>query len=112
MTTFNKYEDGNHLLTIQKLHNDILQMNRNPAFEEMISTLNLKNEGTALDFGEWVDFICKFCMYEVSDMLVFIYTMFEVNSRCDYDRFKAFCYNMVVFNLYIFIIYIYIYIYI
>ena len=94
---FLKHEDEkNKLLSVEKLYTEVLQIERNPACDYMIASMDLKNNN-ALDFGEWVDFVCKFCMYQVSDMLIFIFSTFEKDNRCNFDEFKAFCYAMVKF---------------
>jgi len=88
------FEDEKGLVTIEKLHNDILCLKRNPLCDQMISLMNIEYGGNAFSFGDWVNFICKYCMYGVSEMLLLVFMMFEENERCNFAQFKQFCQTM------------------
>lgn len=82
-------------MTLDQLYSNMLRFRSNPASEAMIASLSL-HHFAAIQFGEYVDFVCRFCMYGTYDMLLFVFELFDTLKAklCSYDDFRVFCYTM------------------
>lgn len=95
---FHVYEDKNNLVLLDKVYSELMGLDmivRNPALEAMLSAIDMKHP-TAISFGEYIDFICKYCLYSIDDFLLFIFKLFDHKHEdlCYFDEFRAFCFAM------------------
>jgi Ca2+-binding EF-hand superfamily protein len=90
--TYSQFMSEDNTLTVEKFYTDILRSERNPATDQMIAMMDLSN-GTVFTFGEYVDFLCRYCMFEVSDTLIMVFNFFknEESGRAEFDEFRKFC---------------------